>query len=167
MKLIALFFTIFILSACQTMHSTDPSSLFFTIPDGSTLTLNKELAISKSDTHALIQAGKPINEQVRNDYEINCRLDMKKFGPRTIKPETFRISRTEDGTNWISQPSILRFYTEVYLQSDKETDVIKLECQQYGGRIDRNFTVTEMQQALGDYFSFNFAATNKNEQEKK
>ncbi len=162
MKLIALFLTAFILSACQTMHSTDPSSLFFTIPDGSTLTLNKALAISKSDTHALIQAGEPIKEQIRNDYEINCRLDMKEFGPRTVKPETYRISRTEDGTNWVSQPSILRFYTEVYLQSDKDTDVIKLECQQYGGQIDRNFTVSEMEQALGGYFTFNFAST-KNE----
>ncbi len=167
MKLIALFFTTFILSACQTMHSTDPSSLFFTIPEGSTLTLDKKIAISEGYTHALIQAGKSINEQARNDYEINCRLDMKAFGPRTVKPETFRISRTEDGTEWVSQPSILRFYTEVYLQSDKGTDIIKLECQQYGGQIDRNFTVSEMQQALGDYISFDFASSNNEEKQSK
>jgi len=141
------------------MHSSNPSSLFFTIPEGSTLTLNKPLDISKAYTHALIQNGQAIDESNKNDYEINCRLDMKAFGPRTIKPETFRITRTEDGTNWISQPSILRFYTEVHLLSNNNTDVIKLECQQYGDQIDRNFTVSEMQAALGDYFSFQFPTT--------
>ena len=138
------------------MQSTDPSSLFFNIPAGSTLTLNKTLQISKSNTHVLIQGGEQIKERDKNYYDISCRLDMKKFGPRTIKPETFRISRTEDGTNWISHPAMLRFYTEVHLQSDKGTDIIKLECQQYGDQIDRNFTVSEMAVALGDYFSFRF-----------
>lgn len=148
------------LGACSSFQSTDPNSLYFDIPKGSTLSLNKALTIPESDTHAVIQNGKEIKDKDKNEYAINCRLDVKKFGPRTIEPEDFKVTRTEDGTNWISKPSILRFYTEVYLSSEKGTDIIKMVCQDYGDSSDRNFTVAEMQTALGDYFSFKFASDN-------
>ncbi len=145
------------LSACASMHSNDPASLFFTVPKGSTLSLNKTMRILAGDTHGVIQAGKSATDNNKNDYAINCRLDFKKFGPRSIEPEKFTVTRTEDGSNWISQPSILRFYTEVYLSSHKNTDIIKMVCQEYGDSIDRNFTVEEMQKALGDFLTFTYA----------
>jgi len=132
--------------------------MFFDIPEGSTLSLNQTMDIAKTDTHGVVQAGKPIKDDDKDDYDINCRLDFKKFGPRTIEPETFNITRTEDGSNWISRPSILRYYTEVYLRSNKSTDIIKMVCQQYGDQIDRNFTVAEMQAALGDFMTINYPA---------
>ena len=156
MKLILLTLATFLISSCQSMHSNDPNSLFFSIPEGSTLSLNKEMTFSPRDTHGTIQAGKLISDNDREFYDVNCRLDFKKFGPRTIEPETFSITRTEDGQNWISQPSILRFYTEVYLASNKDTDIIKMVCQIYGDANDRNFTVAEMQTALGDFISIKY-----------
>jgi len=148
--------TLLALCSCQSMHSNDPSSIFFDIPDGSTLTLNKKLPIAEGDTHALIQAGKVIKTSEVNKYDVNCRFDLKKFGPRTIEPETFKVRRTEEGQEWVSQPSIKRFYTEVYLDSEKGTDVIKLVCQDWGDAIDKNFPVADMQKTLGDYFTFKF-----------
>lgn len=153
-----LLLTAVILSACSSMQSNDPNSMYFDIPAGSTLSLNKKLTIPSNDTHAVVQQGKEIKDREKNEYVINCRLDVKKFGVRTLEPEDFKITRTEDGTNWISYPSILRFYTEVYLSSDKGTDIIKMVCQEYGDQKDRNFTVAEMQQALGDIITFKFAA---------
>jgi hypothetical protein len=147
-----------ILGACSSMQSNNPDSMYFQIPQGSTLSLNKQVTIPASDTHAVIQGGKEIKSSEKNEYAINCRLDVKKFGPRSIEPEEFKVTRTEDGTNWISYPSILRFYTEVYLSSDKGTDIIKMVCQEYGSQTDRNFTVAEMQQALADIITFKFAA---------
>jgi hypothetical protein len=144
------------LAACSTTHSSDPSSLFFEIPEGSTLTLNQQLEIPPLSTHALIQAGRSLAENEKNEYEINCRFEVKGFGPRTIEPETFRIRRTENGQEWFSYEVIMRFYTELYLESDKGSDVIKLECQQWGDGIDRNFTVAEMTTALGNVFTFNY-----------
>lgn len=158
MKLILLTLAAFLISSCQSMHSNDPNSLFFSIPEGSTLSLDKEMTISSSNTHGTIQAGKLINDEAREFYDINCRLDFKKFGPRTIEPEEFSITRTEDGQNWISQPSILRFYTEVYLASNKDTDIIKMVCQIYGDANDRNFTVAEMQTALGDFINIKYTS---------
>lgn len=146
-----------ILNACMAVKSSDPDSEFFSIPEGSTLTLNKKLSIPQGHTHAVIQHGKETTDNKRQDYEVNCRLDVKKFGPRTIEPETFRITRTEDGQNWISQPIILRHYTEIHLASDKNTDIIMMECQQYGDPVDYHFTVKEIETTLGNYFTFNFA----------
>jgi len=51
----------------------------------------------------------------------------------------------------------LRFYTEVYLTSNKDTDIIKMVCQIYGDSTDRNFTVAEMQEALGDFITIEYA----------
>ena len=147
------------ISACASMHSNDPNSLYFSIPKGSTVSLNKAMAISSSETHGTIQAGKVINDDAREFYDINCRLDFDNFGPRTIEPEKFTVTRTEDGQNWISQPSILRSYTEVYLISNKDTDVIKMVCQIYGDATDRNFTVAEMQETLGDFVTIEYATT--------
>ena len=157
MKKLMLLITAFTVSSCASFNSTDPDSLGFKIPKGSTLSLNKKLSIPRSETHAVIQHGKETTDKDKNEYAINCDLELKEFGPRTIEPEDFKITRTEDGQNWISQPSIMRFYTEIYLSSDKGTDVIKMVCQEYGSQNDRNFTVAEMQTALGDFFSFTFA----------
>ncbi len=159
-KIKSLFIVIPLLTACSSMHSSDPDSLSFRIPEGSTLSLNKKMTITQENTHGIIQAGEQVTERDRKDYAINCRLNFKKFGPRTIDPEDFTVLRTEDGQNWISQPSILRFYSEIYLASNKDTDIIKMVCQIYGDTRDRNFTVAEMQTALGDFVTFKYV-TNK------
>ena len=146
-----------LISACTTTQSTDPSLLTFKIPKGSTLTLNKNLEIPDNKTHAALQYGKVTTDRKKDDYKLNCRFDVRKFGPRTIEPEVFKIRRSENGQEWISQAAgIIRFYSDVYLDSEKKTDVVKLTCQEQGSKIDRTFTVTEMEAALGDYFTFTF-----------
>ncbi len=150
---------LFLLTACTALHSNDPDELAFSIPPGSVLTLNKAISYGPSVTHAVIQHGKLISDQERQFYEISCRLDFKTFGPRSIQPESFTVTRTEDGSNWISQPAILRFYTEVYLSSSKGTDILKMVCQQYGDGIDRHFTVAEMQATLTELLEFQYATS--------
>ncbi len=75
---------VLLLSSCQTTQSVDPSLLSFSIPKGSTLSLNKNLDIPDDKTHALLQYGKITTDRDRNEYKLNCRFDVKKFGPRTI-----------------------------------------------------------------------------------
>jgi hypothetical protein len=157
MKNISLLLVSITLSACASMESNDPHSIFFSIPEGSTLSLNKKLTIDHRDTHAVIQYGKVTSDNDKSDYDVNCRLDFKEFGPRTIEPEVFKITRTEDGRNIISVGNIVRYWTEVYLSSDKGTDIIKMVCQEYDGIEGKNFPVADMQNALGDYVTINFA----------
>ncbi len=149
-----------VLIACQTTPSNDPASLDFKIPRGSSLTLNEPLEIPPGKTHAKLQFGDVVNDRDLDDYALNCRFDVKKFGPRTIQPEAFTVRRTEDGQEWVSENAgIIRFYSDVYLESAKDTDVVKLTCQNQGSEVDRNFTVTEMESALGDYFTFTLPDT--------
>ena len=91
-KSIPLFVTS-ILYACSSMQSHDPDSMYFDIPDGSTMSLNKKLTIPYNDTHAVIQNGAEIKDKDKNDYAINCRLDFKKFGERTVEPEDFKVTQ--------------------------------------------------------------------------
>ena len=146
-----------LISSCQTTQSTDPSLLTFKIPDGSTLSLNKDLEVPEYKTHAALQAGKLTTDRKKDLYQLNCRFDVKEFGPRTIKPEVFKIRRTESGQEPIAMDgALLRYYTDVFLNSDKGTDVIKLTCQEHGDVTDRTFTVSDMETAVGDYFTFAF-----------
>jgi len=149
-------FLVLILSFNPSAHADDPSSLTFKIPEGSTLTLNKDLDIPDNKTHATLQFGKLMTDREKDDYRLNCRFDVKKFGPRSIKPEVFKIRRSEHGEETISEAGIIRFYSDIYLDSDNDTDVIKLTCQEQGSKIDRTFTIYEMDAALGDYFTFTF-----------
>jgi len=152
------FFTIFLIS-CQALHSTDPSSLAFNIPPNSTLRLNKKLHVAHGNTHVVIQNGNIVIEKDKDLYNVSCRLEMKAFGPRTVMPDTFNIRRTEDGQEQASGPTILRYSTEVYLYSDHNSDIIKLDCSTWGDRLDGSFPVSEIQKTLGDYFSFTFATS--------
>ena len=146
------------LASCATTQSSDPSLLSFKIPKGSTLALNKDLEIPEYKTHATLQSGKLTTDRTMNDYQLNCRIDVKKFGPRTITPEVFRIRRSENGQEWISDKTgLMRYYTDIYLDSEKDTDVIKLTCQTQGDTSTRTFSVSDMETALGDYFTFAFS----------
>ena len=44
-----------LLASCATTQSSEPSSLSFSIPKGSTLSLNKNLDIPDGKTHATLQ----------------------------------------------------------------------------------------------------------------
>ena len=145
------------LASCATTQSSDPSLLSFKIPKESTLTLNKDLEIPDHKTHATLQSGKLTTDRKKNGYELNCRFDVKIFGQRMITPEVFMIRRSESGQEWISDKTgLLRYYTDVYLDSEKGTDVIKLTCEVQGDMSTSNFSASDMETALGDYFTFSF-----------
>jgi hypothetical protein len=145
-----------LLTSCQGTQSRDPASLSFRIPEGSTLTLNRQLEIPAGNTHALLQSGRPISAGDNDLYEISCRFDTRSFGPRTIEPEAFSIRRTEDGSRRASDGGLWVYYTELHLDSSKGTDVNMLRCQRWGYNLHGHFTVAEMETALGDYFTFTF-----------
>ena len=156
MKYPAVFLTSLMLSACQSMQSDDPSSLSFRVPAGSTLALNKAIEIPAGQTHALIQAGRLTPESGRNMYDVGCRLNFRNFGPRTIEPEVFNIRRTAHREGWESRPNFYFYSSEIFLDSERGTDVISLECSNWTVPPSFNFSFADMQQALGDYLTFDF-----------
>jgi hypothetical protein len=144
------------LSACQSMQSDDPSLLSFRAPAGSTLALNKTVEIPAGQTHVMIQAGQLTAESKRNLYDLSCRLNFREFGPRTIQPEVFKVRRTEEREGWESRPNFYFYATEIFLDSEKGTDVIKMECDTWAMPPSFNFSYADIQQTLGDYLTFVF-----------
>lgn len=155
MKQLIITIAILALASCQSMKSDDPSSISFSIPKGSTLSLDKNIEIPEGKTLAVFQSGKLIASRKTDIYDLHCNFELKKSGPRTVNPEVFTVRRTEDWNERISRTTT-QYYTEVYLDSAKGTDVTMLNCQKWGNRSDYHFTASEIEKTLGDYFSFTF-----------
>ena len=140
----------------MSMQSDDPSLLSFRVPAGSTLSLNKAIEIPAGQTHVMIQAGQLTTESKSNQYDVACRLNFREFGPRTVAPEVFNIRRTEHREGWESRPNFYFYSSEIFLDSEKGTDVINMECSTWAVPPSFNFSFGDMQQTLGDYFTFQF-----------
>lgn len=153
---------VLLISACETTPPDDPSSLAFRMPEGSRLTLNRELEIPAGATHALLQYGKVTTVGKRNLYATSCRFDTRSFGPATIQPKEFIIRGSEDGDRQVSDGGIWSYYSEIYLDADKGAGVTTLRCERWGYNTERHSTVAEMQTALGDYFTFDFQQVTPN-----
>jgi len=103
----------------------------------------------------VFQSGELTTARRKDIYDLNCNFELVKPGPRTIKPEVFTVRRTEDWQERLSKTTT-HYYTVVHLESAKGTDVTMLTCQRFGRVSDYHFTASEIEQTLGDYFSFSF-----------
>lgn len=147
---------IMLLAGCQTMQSTDPAKLNFRIPAGSKLVLNRELTIPAGSAHVILQHGAP--GPAANEFEVNCRFEVRNLGPRVIQPDAFLITSSGSQREWVNQPSIIRFYKVFYLKSERQPDIMPMTCQYWSyPLIGRPLTIRQVQEALGDYFTFEFA----------
>jgi hypothetical protein len=134
----------------------DVDSQFFLIRSGSKLILHQDVDIGSGSSHASFQHGKVVPGL--DNYTVGCELDVRNLGPGTVSAGTFTISRAESSQEWISQPNIMRFYRVIYLQSDVQPNVLRLTCQDWDGPLlGTDITVPEIREALGGYFSFEFA----------
>ena len=58
----------------------------------------------------------------------------------------------------MSAPSTKQFFKDLFLKSDKQAEVMTMICQVWSApRWGRNISVPQMREALGAYFSFEFA----------
>ena len=143
------------LGGCPTTAMYDVDSPGYSIPADSRLILNRELPIPAGQRHVDFQHGRPVSGV--DEYQINCELRVYDLGADPIRPDAFRITRSGTGREWHSQPYVMRFYRVLNLESDTQPDVVKLICQKWDDPLaGRNVSVPQMQQALGDYVSFEF-----------
>ena len=147
-----------ILAGCTTTGSTDPSSINFRVPPGSKLVLNRDVKITADRSHAKFQNGEQTPGVDR--FTVNCNLEQRDLGPATLVPDSFLITRSSSQREWINQPHTMRFYKVFHLRSERQPGVMRLECQYWDGPLfGRPVTITQVRQALGDNFSFEFAAS--------
>jgi len=156
MHRIAITLTILTLAGCNTAQTRDVNSPFYKIPIGSEIILNKDLEIPEGQAHIDLQDG-VVTTGVGN-YNVSCTFNVRDLGPSTIKADTFTIRETSPGQEWVSRPSIMRFYREFRFTANNQPDVMNFVCQDWDGpMMGRPISVPEMQKAAGDYVSFRFA----------
>lgn len=145
-----------LLAGCHTAASYDIDSSGYRVPPGSSLTVNKELPIPSGQRHVKLQHGQPVAGV--DEFKINCQLWVYDLGVESIRPGSFRITRAGEGREWELQPTVLRFFRVLHLRSEAQPEVLKLVCQKSDAPLaGRNPTVPQMQEALGEYVTFEFA----------
>ncbi len=156
MKMLLLLTLLIAMQACRGPATYDPDSFAFIIPRGSKLVLNRQLSIPTGSAHIRFQQGRPTSGV--DEYRVNCRFRVRDLGPQEVQPDTFLITNAGDGEEWVSDPHTIRFYKTLFLNSDQQPDVLTMTCQVWvDPRWGRVVSVPQMREALGDYFSFEFA----------
>jgi hypothetical protein len=151
-----------LLTGCQALATNDPARINFRIPPGSKLVLNREFTIPAGVAHVVFQHGEP--GPAANEFEVNCRFEVRDLGPRVIQPDSFLITRWGSQREWVNEPNTLRFYKVFYLESERQPDVLPMTCQVWSyPLIGRPVTIREVQEALGEYFTFGFTGQGSSE----
>jgi len=157
-KLTFLLLCVIVLAGCRTPATFDENSFAFIMPRGSKLVLKQSLSIPNGRAHIKFQHGKQVGGV--DEYTVNCQFRVKNLGPQEIQADTFLITNAGDGEEWVSAPGIRRFFKNLFLKSDKQPEVMTMICQVWSPpRQGRSVSVPQMREALGDYFSFEFAET--------
>jgi hypothetical protein len=145
-----------LLAGCQTVGTNDTASINFRIPRGSKPVLNRELTIPAGVAHIVMQHGEP--GPAANEFEVNCRFEVRDLGPRVIQPDSFLITRWSSQREWVNEPNTLKYYKVFHLKSEHQADIMPMTCQVWSyPLIGRPVTIRQIQEALGDYFTFEFA----------
>lgn len=138
--------------AANRASTMDPDSRFYRLQPGSKFILNKEVSIGAERATAYFQQG--MQTGGLDNYAVGCELLNRKLGPVTIEPDTFVVRRAESSREWISWPNIMRFYRVIYLESDSQPDVMKMECQTWDGPMwPSEITLPQIREALGEVFT--------------
>jgi len=165
-----------LLSACGNSPTLrDENSQFFSVPLGSTFTLNRELTIQPDQTSVYLQNGKIELVSNVDFYRPHCKFELFTISEqaRVVEPDTFVVTRIVDqredvATQWPlyaglgmavgDGPIHLTFSTTMYLESRIQPDVFRMNCKQWDWPNTGDFlSINQMRQALGDYFTLTLA----------
>ena len=175
-KRVAFVSVLMVLSACSVNDSKDESSVFFVVPTGSTIVLNREVTISGDQVAVYAQDGRLMSYHEVNKYNPNCKFEIYTMSeqPRTVKPDTFEIIKVVDDIEssslqkstrlavqgdtlvlgWLDRSYMFNYATMMYLRSAKQKDVYRMTCQHWEDlRDDRYLTVAQMREAMGEIFT--------------
>ena len=89
---------------------------------------------------------------------MGCELELRKLGPGVVTADTFTVRRAEVSQEWVNRPSIMRFYRTIYLDSAKQSNVIKMVCQTWDYPLHGDdIPMSEIREALGGVATLEFA----------
>jgi len=159
--------------SCSQNIPKDENLYTYSIPVGSTLTLNQPIAISSNLGRTYFQSGKIISEHELNIYYPHCSLTVNTIleYERIISPSEFNIYKVMDNEEYAQGyilyassnitvssdgPIITGLASYYYLTSANEPDVRALECIQWDSPYENNYlSIKEIRNTLGTIFTLN------------
>ena len=169
-SLTAMGFTAIFFTACQIPITDIENSPYYTIPGGSTITLNRAIIFPPDKVSLYIYEGELKPQSAVDVYRPHCKFelyDMKSYSQK-IEPDNFTIYKStfesvDRSINSVRYASLLSFrlsgdgggpsyaaYTSyLYLKSEKQPNVYRLRCLHWEDPIDGVYlTVAQIRQAL-------------------
>lgn len=165
-----------IFSGCDPVRvAGDEDSQFFSVPLGSTFTLEREITIQPDQTSVYLQNGEIESVGGVDFYRPHCKFELFSISEqaRVVKPDAFVVIRIVDQREDVSigqpmyaglamsgtdGPIHLTFSTTMYLESKQQPDVFRMDCKRWDWPATGEFlSISEMREALGDYFTLTLA----------
>ena len=164
------------LSGCGMNDTKGEASFYFSVPVGSTMTLNQAVTISGDQVASYVQNGELMSYDVVDKYKPNCKFEIYTMSEqsRTVEPDTFEIIKVVDEVEsssikmrtqlamrgnayafgMLDRSYVFNYATMMYLRSEKQKDVYRMTCQHWEDvKDDRYLTVTQMREAMGEIFT--------------
>lgn len=163
-------------TACQTAVADKENSPYYTIPVGSHVTLNRKIHFEPNQVSVYLQYGAIKPDSQLDRYEPYCKFELfhMRDSQQVLEPDKFEIirSRYEDfatltrpwqvaGLNMRTSdggPSFIEYITDLYLKSERQNNVYRLQCLYWGQPDDNHLTVHQIRQALGEIATLELAA---------
>ena len=161
-----------LLTACSNSQVIgNENSQFFSVSPGSTFELSREITIQPDQTSVYLQNGGIEAYENIDIFRPHCKFELYTISEqaRTVKPDTFAVSRIVDRMNDVSTgspryaslavamnggPMHKTFSTKMYLESTQQPDVFRMDCMQWDWiNVGKYVSISQMRQALGDYFT--------------
>jgi len=164
-----------LLISCSQSRLKDENLYTYSIPVGSTLTLNQPVTIASNLGRTYFQSGKVVPEHDLNIYYPHCSLTVNTIFEyeRTISPTQFNIYKVMDNEEYAQGyilyasssmtvssdgPIITGLASYYYLKSAIEPDVRTLECIQWDSPYENNYlSINEVRKTLGNIFTLNLS----------
>lgn len=163
-----------LLAACASPSDRGPDAPLPAYPAGITARLVQQLTIPPGAATVRLQYGHPVASNGVQETDPYCifELDTVSEAAQGVAPETFPVTRVQRrvtsfsgmpvvfkpalaaGAGRDGGPSQIYYITEFRLRSDSGTRARALTCQHEVSStpIPHHLTLSEMRQALGDYF---------------
>ncbi len=164
------------LAACSNSPVVgNEGSQYFSVAPGSTFTLSTEITIQPHQTSVYLQNGRVERYGNIDIFRPHCKFELYTISEqaRTVKPDTFVVTRIVDrredvSTGWPlyaglelatdGGPMHKTYSTAMYLESQLQPEVYRMDCMQWDWiNVGEYVSVSQMRQALGDYFTLTLA----------
>jgi hypothetical protein len=164
-----------LLVACESQVIVDVNSQFYSVPLGSEFILHREITVPPDQTSVYLQYGKIAASRDVDFYKPHCKFELYTISTkaRVVKPDTFVVIKIVDqredvsvgapryaglGLSYGDGPLHLTYSTAMYLESNIQPDVFRLDCKRWDDpAIGEYLSINEMRDALGDYFTLKLA----------